>query len=185
MAIAEATLVSPIEGVVVNIEQPIAGINVTPATATFTIINPKDIYFKSEIDQETVIRVKEGQSASIKLDSFSDNALDSKISYIAFTPVPGQTSTVYEIRFTLPTTEQSPSYRMGMDGDVDITLSQNDNAMVVPNGAVYDNNGQKFVYVVSGNELKTQNVSTGIENDDYIEIRSGLQTNDQVAIIQK
>jgi len=185
MAISDATLISPIDGIVVNVDQPLSGVNVTPATANFTIINPKDIYFKSEIDQDTVIRVKEGQSASIKLDSFSENTLDSKISYIAFTPVSGQTSTVYEIRFVLPTTDQSPSYRIGMDGDVDITLSQNDNALVVPNGAVYDDNGQKFVYVLSGKELKAQNVSTGIENDDYIEIRSGLQTNDQVAIIQK
>ena len=72
-----------------------------------------------------------------------------------------------------------------MDGDVDITLSQNDNALVVPNGAVYDDNGQKFVYVLSGKELKAKDVSTGIENDDYIEIRTGLEANDQVAIIQK
>ncbi|MBI2465592.1 efflux RND transporter periplasmic adaptor subunit [Candidatus Shapirobacteria bacterium] len=185
MAIQEATLISPIDGVVVNIEQPVAGINITPATATFTIINPKDIYFKSEIDQETVIRVKEGQGATIRLDSFSDHELESKINYIAYTPISGQTSTVYEIRFILPTNEQSPQYRIGMDGDADIILSQNNDATVVPTSAVYDDNGQKYVYILSGKELRAQNITTGIENDDYIEIRSGLEANDQVAIIQK
>lgn len=185
MAIQDATLISPIDGVVVNVDQPLSGVNITPATANFTIINPKDIYFKSEIDQETVIRVTEGQKATINLDSFSDRSIESKINYIAFTPIAGQTSTVYEIRFELPLNEDFPKYRLGMDGDVDITLSQNDDALVVPSGAVYDDNGQKYVYILSGKELKSRPVTTGIENDDYIEIKSGVETNDQVAIIQK
>jgi len=117
MAIREATLYSPIAGVVTNVEQPLTGTNITPATATFTIINPESIYFKSEIDQAEVPKITVGQKATIRVDAFPDASFDSEITYISFIPVAGQSSTVYEIRFKLPVDNKNLNYRLGMDGE--------------------------------------------------------------------
>lgn len=185
MAIAEATLVSPISGVVTAIDQPFSGTNITPATATFTIINPEAIYFKSEIDQEAVTKIKVGQPATLRLDSFPEKNIDSKITYVAFTPVSGQTSTVYEVRLELPLKNADLTYRLGMDGDTSIDLATADNALTVPIDAVYDDNGQKYVYLKKDNALVRQNVEVGIENDDSAQITSGLSSNDSIVIVQK
>ncbi len=122
MAIKESVLTTPIEGVVVSIDQPFAGSNITPASATFTIINPNSLYFKANIDQETVTKIKVEQPVSLQLDSFPDKEIESKITYIAFTPVPSETSTVFETRFQLPVDNKNMDYRIGMDGDVNIIL---------------------------------------------------------------
>jgi len=185
MAIKESTIVSPIDGVVVSMDQPFAGTNITPASATITIINPNNLYFTSDIDQEAVTKIKVGQPVVLALDSYPDKTIDSKITLIAFTPVAGQTSTVYEVRFELPLENSNLAYRIGMDGDSDITLSSAENVITIPTDAVNDDNGQRYVYVKSGNELVRKDIKTGIENDITTQVTEGLSQNDQVAVIAK
>jgi len=182
MAIKESTLVSPIAGVVTDIEQPLTGTNITPATATFTIVNPESVYFKSEIDQEEVTKIKVGQLATIKIDAFPETNFDSEITYISFIPVEGQTSTVYEIRFKLPVDNKNLNYRLGMDGDALITLASQDNALTIPLETLNDDNGKSFVWVKDNDKLVKKYVTTGIENDTDIQILEGLNSNDSVVI---
>lgn len=185
MAIKESVLVSPINGIVVSIDQTLSGTNITPATATFVIVNPDSLYFKSEIDQEMVTKVKIGQSVTLQIDSFPDQTIESKINYIAFTPVSGQTSTVYEIRFDLPTNNLTSGYRLGMDGDANIILSKSDNALIIPTDAVNDDNGQSYVYLKSNKDLVRKDIKIGIQTDTDTEVLEGLESYDQVVIIKK
>lgn len=182
MAIKEASLVSPLNGVVVAMDQNLPGTNITPATATFTIVNPSSVYFRSEIDQEEVVKIKVGQKATLKIDAYPDSNFDSEITYIAYTPMSGQSSTVYEIRFRLPVDNQDLSYRLGMDGDATITLDQKDNALVLPLEAVINEDSKTFVWLKNNGQLEKRYVTTGIENDTEIEILSDLNPNDQVVI---
>lgn len=182
MAIKEASLVSPLSGVVVAMDQNLPGTNITPATATFTIVNPSSVYFRSEIDQEEVVKIKVGQKATVKIDAFPDSNFDSEITYIAYTPMSGQSSTVYEIRFRLPVDNQDLSYRLGMDGDAVITLDQKDNTLVLPLEAVISEDSKTFVWLKNDGQLEKKYVTTGIENDTEIEILSDLNPHDQVVI---
>ena len=178
-----ATLISPINGIVTDIEQPNTGVNVTPATANFYIINPDSIYFKAEIDQEDVTKVKVGDQATVTLDSFSDQEFESEITYIAFTPISGQTSTVYQIKFKLPIEDnQDLLYRIGMDGDVTIALKEVKNALIIPIDATYQENDQDYVLVKQGDDKKLikKYIKLGFETGDYVEVLEGLTQNDQV-----
>jgi macrolide-specific efflux system membrane fusion protein len=182
MAIKESTLVSPIAGVVTAVEQPLTGTNITPATATFTIVNPESVYFKSEIDQADVTKIKIGQKATISIDAFPNLSFDSEITYISFIPVAGQSSTVYEVRFKLPVDNKDLNYRLGMDGDVLITLEQEDEALVIPIDALNDDNGKNFVWVKENDKLIKKYVTIGIENDTEVQILEGLNPHDSVVI---
>jgi len=182
MAIKESKLITPIDGIVVAIDQPLAGVNITPATATITVINPNSLYFRSEVDQQEVIKLIQGQEASIKLDSFDQNEIKSKLNYIAFTPVSGQSSTVYEIRFGLPLDNQNLNYRLGMDGDVAILIKDKTDVLTIPIEAINDDNGQIYVWLKINDKIERRDVKTGIETDTKVEILEGLNQNDQVVI---
>lgn len=182
MAIKESTLISPIAGVVTAIDQPLTGTNIIPTTAGFTIINPESVYFRAEIDQEDVGKIKIGQTATLKIDAFPDLSYNSKITYISFIPVAGQSSTVYEIRFELPVENQDLAYRLGMDGDALITLQQTSSALVIPLEAINEDNGKNFVWVKNGNNLTKTYVTTGIENDTEVQILTGLNSHDSIVI---
>jgi len=182
MAIKESKLITPIDGIVVAIDQPLAGINITPTSANITVINPDSLYFRSEVDQQEVIKLLQGQSASIKLDSFDQNLIESKLSYIAFTPVTGQSSTVYEIRFSLPIENNNLNYRLGMDGDVTILINDKTDVLTIPIEAINDDNGQLYVWLKINDKLERKDIKTGIETDTKVEILEGLNQNDQVVI---
>ena len=183
LAIKYATLITPINGVVVDIDQPNSGINVTPSTARFTIIDPTSIYFKAQIDQEDVTNIKVRDKANIILDSYPNETYESEITYISFVPVSGQTSTVYEVHFQLPENDNL-KYRLGMDGDVKILLKESNNSLVIPTDSVHYDNDKTYVYVKSpenNNSIKTY-ITTGIETDDSVEVLEGLTQNDQIII---
>lgn len=185
LAIKYATLYTPISGIVVAIDEPNSGVNITPASATFSIIDPTSIYFKAQIDQEDVNRVKIGDKTTIKLDSFPDESIESEITYISFTPISGQTSTVYEIRFKLDgTNNQELKYRLGMDGDAIISLKEIDNSLTIPIEAINQDEEQPYVFLKPDNqkELIKKNITIGIETDTTVEILEGLSENDQIVV---
>lgn len=186
LTVKYATIWSPINGIVVGVDQPNPGINITPATASFYIIDPNSIYFKSEIDEEDVSRIYVGQKTQISIDTFPDEVFDSEITYISFSPVAGQASTVYEVRFKLDIDNQDLKYRLGMNGDASILISQAPKALVLPLEAVnQDANGDYFVYVLnSQNQVEQKSITTGIETDDYIQIISGISENEKILIKQ-
>lgn len=185
MAIKESTLVSPIAGVVVGVDQPVAGTNITPTSATFTIVDPNTIYFTSEVDEDTVTKIALGNSTTIKLDSFPDSPINAKVDYISFAPITGQSSTVYEVRFFLPVNNQDLKYRLGMNGDASIFLKKSTNAITIPIDAIYDDNSQSYVYLKSDKELVRQNITIGIETDTDVEVLSGLTGNETIVIKNK
>lgn len=185
LAIKYATLYSPISGVVVAVDQPNSGVNITPASATFSIIDPMSIYFKAQIDQEDVTRVKIGDKTTITLDSFPEKEFVSEVTYISFTPVSGQTSTVYEIRFKLDSdSNQDLKYRLGMDGDALISLKEIPNSLTLPIEAIRQDEDQPYVFVKSNDNqpLIKKTIKTGIETDTTVEILEGLSENDQVVV---
>ena len=185
LAIKYATITSPISGIVTNVEQSVPGVNITPSSATFSIIDPETIYLKSEIDEEDVPNVKIGQPTKIKIDSLPDKSFDSSVKYISFTPVTGQSSTVYEIRFILDAPNSNLTYRLGMNGDATVNIQSAKNVIILPIDLVHDD-GAKFVYLKDKNSDKVtrKNIKTGIENDTDIEILEGLTENDQVVDIK-
>jgi RND family efflux transporter MFP subunit len=184
LAVKYATIWSPINGIVVGVDQPNPGINITPATAAFYIIDPNSIYFKSEIDEEDVARIYVGQKTQITIDTFPDNIFESEISYISFSPVVGQASTVYEVRFKLDIDNQDLKYRLGMNGDASILISQAPKALVLPLEAVnQDADGKYYVYTLnSQNQVEVKNITTGIETDDNIQIISGVSQDEKILI---
>lgn len=185
LTIKYATLITPIGGIITSIDRPDAGVNITALDSIF-VIDPKSIFFKSRIDQEDVVKIKVGDKTTVELDSYPDKIFDTKITYIAFTPVAGESSTVYEVHFELPQENDNLQYRLGMDGDAVITLNEKDNVLTLPTDIIQEENNQKYVLVKNENNQSIKKIiKTGIETDTITEILEGLSENDQVIIKQK
>lgn len=182
LAVKYATLVSPLKGVVTNIENSISGVNVTPLNFSVTIIDPESIYFKSDVDEEDVKSISEKQKAKITLDSFPDSEISSELTNISFTPVEGETSTIYKIKFTLPLENTGLKYRIGMNGDAKIILDQKNDVLVIPIEGYFEEGDKKFVYLKDPKTAKItkQEIKTGLESDTEIEVTEGLKEGDVV-----
>lgn len=72
--------------------------------------------------------------------------------------------------------------KVGMSAKADIVLERAENTIVVPKEAVQTSNGNKYVVVVNNGETSQVTVETGISNDAYTEIKSGLEEGQTVQI---
>ncbi len=180
ISIKYANIYSPIEGIVTSITSPIPGVNVSPSTAQFEIINPNSIYFSSTADQSEVTQLQNGKNGKISLDSFENSSISSAISSISFVPKAGETSTVYTIKLPLQGSWDE-KYRLGMTGDVEFILNQHKDVLVIPQNFVKeDDNGKKFVFVLKAGKRDKRFIKTGIEGDETVEVTSGLSQNETV-----
>lgn len=62
----------------------------------------------------------------------------------------------------------------------EIVISSRPNALIVPQTALLDDAGQKFVYTMISGKAKRVDVTTGAVNSGAVEILSGLKSGDQV-----
>lgn len=180
-------LSSPIEGIVVRIGSPYAGVNITPSQAEIEIINPKTVYFSATADQTDVIKLKQGLKGDIVLDSYPDENLPGKISLISFIPKEGETGTVYKVKISLDKGNDNYKYRFGMTGDVNFVLKQRKNVIAVPTNYVKSEKGppngeasKKYVWKIEDNKRVKTFVTIGDEIDGSTEVKSGLQSEDVI-----
>jgi HlyD family secretion protein len=66
--------------------------------------------------------------------------------------------------------------------DVRIHISERPSVLVVPRGAVYIDGGRRFVFVVQDDRLHRRDIKVGITNPTMIEVLSGLQNGEAVAL---
>jgi len=184
LAIRLATITSPIDGLVVKIDSPYPGVNITPTQAEFEIVNPQTIYFLSDIGEEDINKIHIGEQGLVTLDSLPDKSLTAVISEIGYLPKSGESAVVYEVKFSFNHPEEIQSLaRIGMNGDASIVLNESKSAITIPISALTEASGKTTVSTKdSSGKIVKKTVETGIENDDYVEIKSGLSPNDQVII---
>ena len=78
--------------------------------------------------------------------------------------------------------EDPVGLRRGQSLQVRLTLGDNADAVLIPNGSFYQETGGKWVFVVSpdGNEALKRSVKLGRRNTDFIEVLDGLEPGEKV-----
>ncbi|MBI4008817.1 efflux RND transporter periplasmic adaptor subunit [Candidatus Roizmanbacteria bacterium] len=180
LAIEYSTIFSPIEGLVVRVGSPYAGVNITPSQAEIEIVNPKTVYFSATADQTDVIKLKQGLTGDIVLDSYPDENLKGKISLISFLPKEGETGTVYKVKLSLNDSDGDYKYRFGMTGDVSFLLKERRNVLTVPTSYIKTLKNKKYVWkLIDGKRVRTF-VTADEEIDGTTLVKSGLQEGDVI-----
>jgi RND family efflux transporter MFP subunit len=169
-----ATLVSPIAGIVTNLDVPVAGVNITPATATFTIADPSEMKFIANIDESDIGQITIGQAAIIALDAYSEEEFKGTVKTISFSSLTTKGGgTAFPSDISLPN-NQLEKFKVGMNGDAEIILARAEEVLTVPLEAVFEKNSQSYVKIIDGRNVKEIPVETGLESETKMEIRSGL-----------
>jgi len=175
LAIKFSSVYSPIEGDIINNPKFFAGSNVSIADTIATVANLANLEFVSQVDETEIGKIAVGQNASITLDAFPDEKIEASVKRIA--PISTTTSTgstAFEVIFALP---QNGKFKIGMNGTADVRTQKADNALVVPQEAIQDQNS---IYVRLGRDYQKKTVEKGIESDSEVAITMGVSENDQI-----
>ena len=121
--------------------------------------------------------VKVGQPVTIKTNAFSDlvsgvvNAIDV-----------GNQNRGRVLNLRTLVKNNNGFLRSGMFGKVDLIIQKKDDAVVVPEEALFSEQSSKFVWKVNEGLVKKTSVVTGIRLNDEVEIIDGLGNGDAVVV---
>lgn len=176
----DSYLYSPIAGIVTKAVHPYPGVNISPTQVQFEVVNPTTMYFSARADQAEVVKLSQGMTGEVTLDSFVEQQVMGSIQDISFTPIEGEVGTVYEVKILL----NSPSmdkYRLGMTGDIFFKLREKPDTLAIPSEFLQiDEEENTYVMRKTEEGLQRRSVTIGEEIEGDIEITKGLQEGDVI-----
>ena len=185
LAIKLAIISSPIEGIVTHIDTPVAGINITPATAVFSIANPDKMKFVANVDEADIGKVKVGQKITLILDAYPEQEIEGEVGQVAFASVATKGGgTAYPIDIYLPENKDL-QFKVGMNGDLEIIISGVEDVLTIPSEAITEKDDKKFVRVIEGRQIKEVEVQTGLTTETKTQITKGLTEGETIIVRAK
>jgi len=179
LAVEYSTLVTPIAGIVTHIDTPVPGINITPATAVFSVADPSSVIFEATVDETDITNLSIGQKATIMLDAYPDTSFTGTISYISYVAQQSSGgSTVFPVKISIDS--GNTPIRIGLNGDIEIITEQTKNALVIPTESLREDDDGQYVFRKNDGSFKKVRVKPGSRNEDVVVIISGLSEGDLV-----
>lgn len=173
----DMTIVSPISGTI-GYRNAEAGEWASAGQKLLTVVDNSALYMDCAVAEQDIGVLREGMAVSVSIDSLGEEAAGT-ISYIS--PALDAASHSYKVRIVLA--PDIKGLRGGMFGRSEVTAVERKNALFLPKEGVLENNGKKYAFLVDGNhKVKKVEVTTGLYNDDSIEILKGISAGDQVAV---
>ncbi|MCX5748839.1 MAG: efflux RND transporter periplasmic adaptor subunit [Candidatus Saganbacteria bacterium] len=137
---------------------------------------------KAQVDETDLGRISLGQKATIILDAYPETKIDAVVEHIAYESEQVNNVTVYKVD-VLP--YSVPAYfRSGMSATVNFFQGERKNILLLPSNAVRTvrKNPSVFLKTGGGKNYSVVQVKTGLENENSIEIVSGLSEEAEVLI---
>ncbi|MDB4538058.1 efflux RND transporter periplasmic adaptor subunit [Akkermansiaceae bacterium] len=172
------SLRAPASGIVADSHVRL-GEPVEPSNEMMDILDLTKLWAVASVPQQEAGKLKIGTKARIKIAAKGDELVEGEL--IRFGTTADVTSGTFEAIFLIdnPKSELRP----GMRAEFSIVTATREDVTVVPREAVQGDATNRVVYVADfdlPNSFVKSSVVTGEENDQYIEIKSGLFPGDEV-----
>ncbi|MBI3136229.1 MAG: efflux RND transporter periplasmic adaptor subunit [Bacteroidetes bacterium] len=170
-----STIVSPISGTINALKLEV-GSYLAPGTPIADIIDVNSLKMQVSLMDHQVVRLKEGQKISIKPDLYADTPIEGFVSFIA-PKADGSGKYLVEIEFK--NSAKTP-LKAGMTGVADFEFDGERSAFLLPVKCIAGSIQDPYIFVVSGDTVKSCQIQVGAVYGDKIEVLSGLQPTDVV-----
>ena len=189
------TITSPISGTVIDKEYK-SGDTVESGKTLCTIYDLSYLEMTLNIDELDISTVEVGQTVQITADAVEGKTFSGVVTKVS---VAGTTSggiTSYPVTVRI---DETDSLLPGMNVDAEIVLEEAADTLAIPSSAVTRGNGNTSLVLITQDSPSAENaveqespegyvyvqVETGISDDSYVQILSGLQEEDTVAYVTR
>ena len=186
------TITSPISGTVIQKNVKAGDTVGTDATASETLCTIYDLSYLEmtlNVDELEILSIKEGQTATITADAISDRTFTGVVTSVSAAGTTTGGTTTYPVTIRI---DDMGDLLPGMNATAEIVVNSAENALTIPNGSVVRGN---YVLVTkdspsAANAVQDMTapdgyvyvkITTGTSDNDYIEVKSGLQEGDTIA----
>lgn len=186
--LANAALISPITGTVIDTNDLVAGLNLTGADLESKFIRVVDlpsIYFSADIDEVDFGKVKLDQEAKVTFDAYPNEVCLGKVNSI---DNEGKKTSggVVIITAEVALNDCNLDLVLDLNGQANIVISKLQEVISIPKKYLVNQNGKDYVWLMTGEtprKRKLVAVETGASSSTSIEIKSGISEGDTIIYI--
>jgi RND family efflux transporter MFP subunit len=165
----------------VKIEQ---GAEIHQGYKIITIPDASQMKVEVKIHETWIDRIEPNQPAKISIAAFANEVFTGKVLKKAPLANPDQFLNpdlkVYTTDVSIDGTNDS--IKTGMSGKVEILIDELKDVLYVPIQSVVTVDEKEMCYVKAGGRQEKREVKTGLFNDDFVEIKSGLTEGEKVLL---
>lgn len=177
-ALEDTLIISPVNGIVTQVPSTLNQF-IASQDSIVKVADTSDVFFDGEIDEADIDKISLGQMVEVTLDAYPNKVFKGAVGEIQpFTKSSSSGAMIITVRVKL---ENSPKFIQGLSGQAEIILSEAKNVLTVPMQAVREDD---TVLVRRGSSILPQKITRGISTESEIEIKEGLNENDQVVSSQ-
>jgi HlyD family secretion protein len=174
-------LLAPADGIVVSVRVK-ASQAITADKPVLVLAPQVPPIIRADLEDDQVQRLAVGQSAKVSLDPGNTAAPQLGATITRMTPASadGSVGASADLQVQWPAGGTMPKF--GTAADVELTLQQKDNVLLIPLSALHQSGNKASVQVQTGTLRRLVNVEVGIKDGTNAEIVSGL-TEGQAVIL--
>jgi RND family efflux transporter MFP subunit len=178
-ALNDTKIFAPFNGIVIIPTTLVAGQNVGPTDVIARVVDFSEKVMEASVDESDIGYIRVGQKAKVTLNAYGDKEFSGEVVEIIPSTQTDTTGAVtVTVRVRIDSGEISDIY--GLNGNVVIVVSSKDNALIIPQDALVEDN-HVYVKRVDG-KIEKKEVVLGIKSDTMAEVVSGLNEGDQIVI---
>jgi HlyD family secretion protein len=182
--LAGTTMKAPFSGTVLQ-TKVVAGNQVGPNTVILTVADLKTVQVAASVDETTIKRVSQGQTAQVTFDALVGQTLRGQVGEVPLAGALQGGVMVYEVPISLTGAEKLPLL-VGMTANVKIQTGQAQNALLVPAMAIQrSSSGYQVLVPNAADPTGTPTAVTveiGLSDGVNTQITKGLNLGDKVVV---
>ncbi len=170
-------VVAPASGVVMSRQPGLEGLAVRPGVEIMHIADLSTLWLEVEVFENQLAFIQPGDPAEITLTYFPGEVFRGRVLFAE--PEVGEQTRTVKLVLRVPNPDEK--LRVGMYANVVFRPLMARNVLAVPRDAVLQTGERSVVIVALGNgRFQPTEVELGVQTDDLIEIRSGLEPGQKV-----
>ncbi len=168
----------PVSGVIVKLPHYTQNSIIQQGNPLVTVMNYSRMYVDVSLPENTMMEVKPGQKVQITNYSLPNDTIPGTITELS--PAIDVNTRTYlgRVRFSNP----KLLIRPGMFVKILIKVDQKEDIITIPKEVIISDQRGKRVFVVQENTAFERMITTGLENEDQIEVISGLEENERLVV---
>jgi HlyD family secretion protein len=137
------------------------------------------LLFKGTVDEIDVGKLNEGMTAEIQVGALPGKPVKGVVKKISLKARKDDNTTVFPVEIGI-VLEAGQVLRAGYSANANIIIQQKDSVLAIPERVVTFRNDSAFVHISESEGKKEVYIQTGLSDAIYIEIKAGLNENQEV-----
>jgi multidrug efflux pump subunit AcrA (membrane-fusion protein) len=171
------TIVAPMSGYVSDRPADV-GEYISPQQKVATIVNINPLRVKIDVPEQAIPQIHQGESVSVAVSAYTDRTFSGRVARIS----PNVTATSRTLSVEADVDNPNGELKPGQFATIRVLLPHSAAAVMVPQRALRTISGATYVFVIKNGFAQQRLVQSGQIEGDMVEIKSGVATDEVIAI---